>query len=133
MKGRHFGRFVLLGAAAAGGLAILATASLASDDERSRGVGPGQCVSAPLDDTRVIDESTLYIDDYHGNAVLLHMTSQCLTDHEAVALKFFGSERICGPLDVDVTGSALTFPRPCIVGSVEALSKEEAKAYKHGR
>ena len=115
-------------------LALSATATQADDDRQSRSVAPGQCVSSPLDETRIIDDSTLYVDDYHGRAVLLHMSSQCLRDdHSAVGMKYFGTQRICGPMDVQVTGSVLEFPTPCIISSVEALSKGDAKTYKHGR
>ncbi len=118
-------------------VALVATASLARDDQdrgRGRDVAPDQCVSAPLDDTRIIDSRTLYVDDYRGHAVLLHMGSECLNSfHDAVGLKFLGAERICGPMDVDVTDSVLTMPTPCLIDSVEALDKDQAKAYRNGK
>ncbi len=113
-------------------LALAATASLAGEG-RDRGVAAGQCVEAPLDQTRIIDSRTLYVDDDHGNAVLLHMAGECLNNRdEAVGLKFYGGERICDPMDVEVTDSVLTMPTPCMVASVEALGKDEAKSYRHG-
>ncbi len=120
-------------------VALAATASLAYGDRdgdrgRGRGVAPDQCVSSPLDTTRIVDSRTLYVDDYSGHAVLLHMTSQCLNSfHEAVGIRFVGTSRICDPLDVDVTDSIFTMPAPCMVGSVEALSKDDAKAYRNGK
>lgn len=123
--------FALAGA----GAALMATTSAADDRGRGRGVEPGQCVSRPLDATRIVDRSTLYVDDYQGHAVLLHMASQCLNQfHDAVGLTFRGAERICDPMDVDVTDSVMTeMPVPCIVDSVEALNKDQAKVYRNGK
>lgn len=123
--------FALAGAAGV----LMATTSVADDRGRGRGVEPDQCVSRPLDTTRIVDRSTLYVDDYRGHAVLLHMTSQCLNQfHDAVGLEFRGAERICDPMDVDVTDSIMTeMPVPCMVDSVEALSKDQARAYRNGK
>ncbi len=128
-------RIVPLVFAAIGAFAALAaTATLASDDrDRTTSVAPGQCVAEPLDTTRIIDKRTLYVDDYSGRAVLLHMSNECLNSfNEAVGLRFVGTSEICGPLDVDVTDSVLTAPVPCMIESVEALSKDEARAYRNG-
>ena len=130
-------RFVPVAFAVAGALAaVMATASFARGDTdrgRSRGVAPGQCVSSPLNRTRIVDSRTLYVDDYSGRAVLLHMSGECLNDrNEAIGVKFQGTNQICDPLDVDITDSVLRMPTPCLVDSVEALDKDQAKAYRNG-
>ncbi|EGF90273.1 hypothetical protein ABI_32890 [Asticcacaulis biprosthecium C19] len=127
-------RNLIIGLAGAGAaLAVLTSVSLAGED--GRGVAAGQCVSRPLDQTKVIDDKTLYMDDRSGRAVLLHMSGACLFDqHEPVGLEFYGgSTRICDPLDVDVTGSVTTMPTRCIIASVESLTPEQAQAYRKAR
>lgn len=128
-------RHWMFGIAGAGmALGLLTGVSLAGDEGRG-GVAAGQCVSRPLDQTKVIDDKTLYIDDRGGRAVLLHMSGSCLyNDSEPVGLEFHGgTTRICDPLDVDVTGSVTSMPTRCIVRSVEALTPEQAEAYRRMR
>ena len=121
----------LAGAAAA----LTATASLAGNGwGHGRELDPDQCLSRPLDQTRIVDSRTLYVDDYHGRAALLHMTTQCLNDfNEAIGLKFEGTDRICGPMDVEITDSVFTTRGSCQIESVEALDKDRAKAYRNGK
>ncbi|ESQ76335.1 DUF6491 family protein [Asticcacaulis sp. AC402] len=123
----------LAGVAAAA--AVLTGGVLAKDEDRGRGVSADRCVARPLDQTKIIDEKTLYIDDRSGRAVLLHMSGACLHDrHEAIGLEFSGGmSRICDPLDVDVTGSVMTMPSRCIIASVEALTPAQAKSYRQMR
>lgn len=126
---------ILVVAAAAVAGVSLAHAALHDDDRgRGQGAAPGQCVSAPLNTSKIIDSRTLYVDDYSGHAALLHMTTQCLNDRdEAIGIKFQGTSRICGPLDVDITDSVLTMPTPCLIDSVEPLDKDQARAYRNGK
>lgn len=126
-------RNVVFGSAGAGlAVVVLTGASLAGDGERSDRVAAGQCVSRPLDQTKVIDDKTLYVDDRSGRAVLLHMSGPCLyNSFEPVGMEFHGGAmRICDPLDVDVTGAVTTMPTRCIISSVEALTPEQAAEYR---
>ncbi len=125
---------VLGGVAAAAIIAVAAGASMAGDD-RGRSVASDQCVSRPLDTTKVIDDKTLYMDDRHGHAVLLHMSGSCMNDsNEAIQLEYTGgSTRICSPMDVEVTGNAVTTQTRCFISSVEALTPEQAAAYRARR
>ncbi|ESQ92229.1 hypothetical protein ABAC460_04885 [Asticcacaulis sp. AC460] len=129
-------RNVIFGFAGAGvAVVVLTGATLAGDGERSDRVAAGQCVSRPLDQTKIIDDETLYVDDRGGRAVLLHMSGACLfNSFEPVGLEFHGGAmRICDPLDVDVTGSVTTMPTRCIIRSVEALTPERAAEYRRRR
>lgn len=122
--------------AAAGAVAaLMATASMAHDDRgRGRDLAPDQCIATPLNNTRIVDSRTLYVDDRMGHAALLHMGSECLNSfHEAIGVKFQGTSRICGPMDVDITDSIFTMPTTCMIDSIEALNKDEAKVYRNGK
>lgn len=125
---------ILGGLAASAFVTVMAGASMAGDD-RGRSVASDQCVSRPFDTTKVVDDSTLYIDDRRGHAMLLHMASRCLIDnYEAVGLKFSGgTSRICSTMDVDVTGSITTMPTACLISSVESLTPEQAADYRGRR
>lgn len=115
-------------------VAMTASQSMADDDSRSNRVSGRQCVSSPLDDSKVIDRETLMLTDRSGNAVLLHMTGPCLRKNEPVGLEFFGSARVCSPLDVTVTGDITSaVPMRCMISSVEALTKEQVKEYNNKR
>jgi len=127
-----------IGLVAAGGFALLAASqTLARNDARDdargddRGSRPARtCVQSPLEDTRIIDESTLLVTDYHGNAAILKMSGRCMQKNEAIGIKYYGVNEICGRTDVDITGSVATaVPIPCFIDSVTQLSKDEAKAY----
>jgi len=116
--------------------ALAASQTMAgSDTARDRGDGARRaCVSAPLDDTRILDDSTLLVTDYHGNAALIKMNGRCLEKNEAIGIKYYGSNQICGPVDVEITGSVATnIPIPCFIDSVTPISKDEAKAYLAAR
>ena len=135
---KAFGKtFAGIALVAAGAFAALAASqSMAgNDDTRDNGDRARRaCVSAPLDDTRVLDDSTLLITDYHGNAALVKMNGRCLEKNEAIGIKYYGSNQICGPVDVQITGSVATnIPIPCFIDSVTPLSKDEAKAYLAAR
>lgn len=96
-----------------------------------RSVAAGQCVSSPLEDSTVIDRETLLLTDRSGNSLIMHMTGPCMTKREAIKLEYRGSTRVCGPLDVDITGDITTVvPMRCMVDTVEPLTKEETLAYK---
>ncbi len=124
----------------AGGAAILALVAVGcaatSQTNRTpnpgvRSVAPGQCVSSPLETTRVIDRQTLLLVDRSGNSLVMHMTGPCMTKNEAIKMEYRGSTRICGPLDVDITGDITTVvPMHCMIDTIEPLTKEETVAYQ---
>lgn len=121
---------------AAGAFAVLAaTQTLAGNDARdTTDRAQRTCVSAPLDDTKVIDDSTLLVTDYHGSAALIRMNGRCLQKNEAIGIKYYGSSQICDPVDVDITGSVATnIPQHCFISSITSISKDEAKAYLAAR
>ena len=96
-----------------------------------RSVSSAQCVSSPLENSTVIDRQTLLLTDRSGNSLVMHMTGPCMTKNEAIKMEYRGSTRICGPLDVDITGDITTVvPMRCMVDTVEPLTKEETLAYK---
>ena len=119
--------------ALAGGVVVAITAgqSLADDDGRGEASPRNQCVSAPLQDSQVIDRETLLLTDRRGNAVLLKMAGPCMSPHEAIGIEYFGSSRVCDRMDVTITGDvASAVPMRCMIDSVTPLSKEEAAEYK---
>ncbi len=93
--------------------------------------GSRRCVGTPLQSHRVIDAQTLLVEDGWGRSALLHMGSRCIRD-DISPLKFVynvGSSGICDRSDLQVTwGIDQAVPIPCIVSSVQMLSKEERKA-----
>jgi|GEM_PF-1151466 len=96
-----------------------------------RSVTAAQCVSAPLENSTVIDRQTLLLVDRSGNSLVMHMTGPCMTKNEAIKMEYRGSTRICGPLDVDITGDITTVvPMTCMVDTVEPLTREETVAYQ---
>jgi len=128
-------RLILAGASAA--LAVVAVGCAAtSQAERQpnpgvRSVAAAQCVSAPLENSTVIDRQTLLLVDRSGNSLVMHMTGPCMTKNEAIKMEYRGSTRICGPLDVDITGDITTVvPMTCMVDTVEPLTREETVAYQ---
>lgn len=128
-------KLIIAGASAI--LAIIAVGCVAtSQAERKpnsgvRSVAANQCVSSPLEDSTVIDRQTLLLTDRGGNSLILHMTGPCMTRNEAIKLEWRGSTRVCGALDVDVTGDITTaVPMRCMIDTVEPLTKEETVAYK---
>ncbi|MGN6209004.1 DUF6491 family protein [Asticcacaulis sp.] len=124
----------------AGGAAILAVVvvgcAATSQVERTpnpgvRSVAANQCVSSPLETSTVIDRQTLLLVDRSGNSLVMHMTGPCMTKNEAIKLEYRGSTRICGPLDVDITGDITTaIPMHCMVDTIEPLNKAETLAYQ---
>lgn len=122
---------------AAGAFAALAASQTlaGSDDTRDNGDRARRaCVSAPLDDTQILDDSTLLVTDYHGNAALIKMNGRCLQKNEAIGIKYYGSSQICDPVDVDITGSVATnIPQHCFISSVTPISEDQAKAYLAAR
>jgi len=123
------------GVAALGVIGALSGQSLAQDDQTrtQTPAPPARCLGYPLEETRIIDRDTLYVRDQSGHAALIKMKGACLEPNEAIGLKYYGTTQICGPLDVDISGSALSgMPRMCMIDSVTPLSKDEAKAYLHG-
>lgn len=115
--------------------ALAATQTMAgSDDSRAPDRPMRACVSAPLDDTRILDDSTLLVTDYHGNAALIKMNGRCLEKNEAIGIKYYGTNEICSAVDVQITGSVATnIPQTCFIDSVTPISKDEAKAYLAAR
>ncbi len=96
-----------------------------------RSVASAQCVSSPLENSTVIDRQTLLLVDRSGNSLVMHMTGPCMTKNEAIKMEWHGTSRICGPLDVDITGDITTVvPMHCMVDTIEPLTKEETVAYK---
>lgn len=88
------------------------------------------CLMAPLETTRIVDDSTLLMIDRSGNAAVAHMSGACLIDStSAVIMKYHGTDSVCGPLDVDISGTVTGgLPTPCIIKSVEPVSKAQAQA-----
>ena len=79
----------------------------------------------------MIDRQTLLLVDRSGNSLVMHMTGPCMTKNEAIKMEYRGSTRICGPLDVDITGDITTaIPMHCMVDTIEPLTKEETLAYQ---
>ena len=93
------------------------------------------CLMAPLDTTKIIDDSTLLMTDNHGTAVLAHMSGSCMIDPTSpVIMKYRGTDSVCGPLDVDISGTVTGgLPIPCIVSSLEPITKAQAQALINGK
>ena len=88
------------------------------------------CLMAPLDTTKIVDDSTLLIMDRMGNAAVAHMSGSCMIDPTSpVIMKFHGTDEVCGPLDVDISGTVTGgLPTPCIIKSIEPISKAQGQA-----
>ncbi len=88
------------------------------------------CLMAPLDNTKIVDEQTLLMIDRSGAAAVAHMSGSCMIDATSpVIMKFHGTDEICGPLDVDISGTVTGgIPIPCFVKSIEPLTKAQAQA-----
>jgi hypothetical protein len=128
-------RLILAGTSTALAVAVVGCAATSQPDRQPnpgvRSVSAAQCVSSPLENSTVIDRQTLLLTDRSGNSLIMHMTGPCLSKNEAIIRDYRGSTRICGPLDVDITGDITTVvPMRCMVDTVEALTKEETLAYK---
>lgn len=107
-----------------------------AQDERSPAppAAATRCLSYPLEDTQVVDRETLFVQDQSGHAALIKMRGPCLEPNEAVGIKYYGSNQICGRLDVDISGSALTgMPQMCMIDAITPVSKEEAATYRYGK
>ena len=93
-----------------------------------------QCIMAPLQQTQILDEKTLYAEDGFGHASLIKMGGACMHKSEAVKIEYRGITQICGPADVQISGySTPQFETPCFIDSVTSLTKDEAKAYRDGK
>jgi len=124
----------------AGGAAVLAVVAVgcAATSQADRPVNPGvrsvaanQCVSSPLETSTVIDRQTLLLVDRSGNSLVMHMTGPCMTKNEAIKMEWRSTTRVCGPLDVDITGDITTVvPMHCMIDTIEPLTKEETLAYQ---
>ena len=92
------------------------------------------CLREPLD-TKIIDDSTLLMIDGSGTAAVAHMSGSCMIDPtSAVIMKFHGTDDICGPLDVDISGTVTGgIPIPCIVSSIEPISKAQSQVLLNGK
>ncbi|MFT4075333.1 MAG: DUF6491 family protein [Asticcacaulis sp.] len=128
-------KLILAGASAILAVAVVGCAAASQADKKVnpgvRSVAPNQCVSSPLEDSTVIDRETLLLTDRSGNSLILHMTGPCMTKNEAIKLEWRGTTRVCGPLDVDITGDISTVvPMRCMIDTVEPLNKAETIAYK---
>ncbi len=84
------------------------------------------CLGYPYE-TRVIDRSTLYMQDQYGNGALVKTKSPCLGADAVVALKA-GGANICSRVDVEIKSQAST-SEVCRVASVTPLSSDKAKTY----
>ncbi|WP_443750703.1 hypothetical protein [Asticcacaulis solisilvae] len=115
--------------AAVAGAGIVVTAC-ASMGPQADGTPRRQCLSSPLDTTRVIDEKTLFIQDRMGNAAVLHMSNQCLSNFDPTMFKFRGTSEICGKNDAEISGLDGHIPTPCFVDSIQWLNKDEAAKYR---
>lgn len=123
---------VLIGAAAAIGVAatLIAAQSQAGDRDVRGDSRAAQCVSTPLKGSRVIDDHTILVDDWHGNAAVLTLTGPCLDRHTyGVHIKLVGiGDEICRADDVDaVADISPASPGVCAVRSVELLSRADAE------
>ncbi len=123
------------GLAALGAVVLLSGPSDARDDRGPATPKPAtRCLGYPLENTEVVDSETLFVQDQSGHAALIKMKGACLEPNEAIGLKYYGSNQICGPLDVEISGSVMTgIPRLCMIDTITPLSKDEAKAYLHGK
>ena len=125
------------GALAAGLLAAGLLAGCVTSGEAppgGRSLAAGQCLSQPLDETRVLDEQTLLALDRSGRGALFHMASACLEVNEAVIMRYFSGGPVCGPLDVDIAGSngGMMAPTHCLVDSVTPLDRTGALRMLNG-
>ena len=93
------------------------------------------CLMAPLDNTKILNDSTLLMTDRTGNAALVHMSSSCLIDPTSpVIMKYHGTNEICGPLDVDISGTVTGgLPIPCLISKIEPISKVQAQSMMNGK
>lgn len=128
-------KLMMAGASAVLAIVAVGCAATSQADRKPnpgvRSVASAQCVSSPLENSTVIDRQTLLLVDRSGNSLVMHMTGPCMTKNEAIKMEWHGTSRICGPLDVDITGDITTVvPMHCMVDTVEPLTKEETVAYK---
>jgi hypothetical protein len=128
-------RLILAGTSAALAVAVVGCAATSQPDRQPnpgvRSVSAAQCVSSPLENSTVIDRQTLLLTDRSGNSLIMHMTGPCMSKNEAIKMEYRGSTRICGPLDVDITGDITTVvPMRCMINTVEPLTREETLAYQ---
>jgi hypothetical protein len=123
---------------AAGAGLTLALAALAACETTPPPSGDGmaamrpvdRCVRTPLEDTRVVDQTTLVATDYSGAAVLIKMTGPCLEPNEPIVIEYHGSNQICDRMDVDISGRAASaIPTVCFIDSVTPISKADAQGY----
>ena len=89
------------------------------------------CLEAPLQTTKIVNDSTLLMIDQGGNAAVAHMSGSCMIDSTSpVIMKYHGTDEICGPLDVDISGTVTGgIPTACIISSIEPITKDQAKGY----
>ncbi len=93
-----------------------------------------QCIDAPLKETQVLDETTLYAEDAFGHASLIKMNGACLRRNEAIKIEYRGISQVCRASDVQISGfETPRFETPCFIDSVTSLTKDEAKAYRDGK
>ena len=94
-----------------------------------------KCLMAPLDSTKILNDSTLLMTDQMGNAAVVHMTGSCMIDSTSpVILKYHGTNEICGPLDVDISGTVTGgLPISCLIKSIEPISKVQAQTLINGK
>jgi hypothetical protein len=93
------------------------------------------CLMAPLETTKIINDSTLLMIDQVGNAAVAHMSTPCLIDPTSpVIMKYHGTTSICGPLDADISGTVTGgIPMACIVSKFEPLTKAQGQAMLLGK
>ncbi len=127
-------------ATAAVSAALLAIGGCADKDPSSplHSVETGQhrmCLEGPLDTTRILNDTTLLMIDRSGNAALAHMTNACMIDPTSpVIMKYHGTTSICGPLDLDISGTVTGgIPMGCIVSKFEPLTKAQGQAMLLGK
>lgn len=127
--------------ATAGLLTVTLAASGCADKDpssplRSMETGKARvCLMAPLDNTKILNDSTLLMTDVTGHAAIAHMTGSCMIDSTSpVIMKYHGTNEICGPLDVDISGTVTGgLPIPCLIKTIEPVSKEQAQALINGK
>ncbi len=127
--------------ATAGFLAVTLAASGCADKDPSsplHSMETGRartCLMGPLDSTKIINDSTLLMTDRTGAAAIAHMTGSCMIDSTSpVIMKYHGTNEICGPLDVDISGTVTGgLPISCNIAKIEPISKAQAQTMMNGK
>ncbi len=130
MRATPIAAISILAVAALAAVAIQSRAGDRDSRDGGRDRAAAQCVSTPLRGTRVIDERTLVVDDWHGHAAVLNLTGPCVDKHTwGVRIQLAAQrDEICRRDDIDsVVDSNPGALGVCAVRSVELMSRAEAE------